>query len=75
VVKTLGKKIKQTLGKNYFRISNAKVNFSDCNFFYIYLLRQEDVMSENCCFRCFPVLCSLLMFRVLMEHASHFCDS
>lgn len=48
MVKTLGKKIKQTVGKSYFRISNAKVKFSDCNFFYIYLLRQDDVMSEDC---------------------------
>ena len=48
MVKTLGKKIKQTVRKSYFRISNAKVKFSDCNFFYIYLLRQDDVMSEDC---------------------------
>ena len=35
MVKTLGKKIKQTVGKSYFRISNAKVKFSDCNFLHL----------------------------------------
>lgn len=43
-----------SFGKSCLRFSEAKANFSDSNFLYIYLLRQEDVRSENCCFSDLP---------------------